>query len=408
MGETLPTPPVQVSPAEKPKGKSDEPWLVNAVFVIIIHICALATICLYSSKPSIYWLAYACWHLGTLGITMGYHRLWSHRTYDAHPLYRLTMAILGTMAFQGSIKWWALRHRLHHRYTDTDHDPYNAKKGLWFSHIGWIFEKPFYPRMKLVDQSDLNADPIVVFQHKYFPQLAFTSAFIVPTIIGYFLGDALGAFLYCGFVTRVVTWHVTFSINSFAHYNGEQLYSTETSARGNFILAVLTNGEGYHNFHHEFPKDYRNGVETFDYDPSKWLIKLASLFGLTWNLKKVDKMEIEKAKIQVMESKIQTGKKELNWGPDVTTLPTISLEEFSTRASEVAKKGGCLVTLDGYVLDVSKFLPEHPGGEQLLLSYSGKDITKAFYGILNNHSKSARTLVLMFRNAKISDSQKDE
>ncbi|KAJ3129815.1 hypothetical protein HK098_008049 [Nowakowskiella sp. JEL0407] len=403
MGETLPTAPT--TPASISKPKDSQPWIANAIFVIFVHIVATIAWFTYTPKTSIYWLSYACWHLATLGITMGYHRLWSHRTYDAHPAYRLLMAILGTMAFQGSIKWWALRHRLHHRYTDTDHDPYNAKRGLWFSHIGWIFEKPFYPRMKLVDQSDLNEDEIVVFQHKYFPYLAFGSAFVVPTIIGFFLGDALGAFLYCGFVTRVVTWHVTFSINSFAHYNGDQLYSTETTARGNFILAVLTNGEGYHNFHHEFPKDYRNGVESWDWDPSKWLIFAASLFGITWNLKRVDRNEIEKAKVQVMESKVSKGRKELNWGPEPNLLPTLSVKEFETKCEANPKKTYFL--LDGFVLDVTEFLPQHPGGEKLLTSYSGKDATKAFYGILNSHSKSARTLVLTLRVAKIEGEKMD-
>ena len=90
---------------------------------------------------------------------MGYHRLWSHRTYRAALPIRIILAFLGTMAFQGSIKWWVLRHRLHHRFVDTDNDPHNAKRGLWYSHVGWIFEKRVYPKMKLIDIADLDSDP---------------------------------------------------------------------------------------------------------------------------------------------------------------------------------------------------------------------------------------------------------
>jgi stearoyl-CoA desaturase (delta-9 desaturase) len=123
------------------------------------------------------------------------------------------LAFAGTVAFQGSIKWWVLRHRLHHRYTDTDHDPYNAKRGFWFSHIGWIFETPRYTKMKLVDASDLNADSIVQFQHRNYVPLALLSGFVFPAVLGVLWGDALGSFLYAGYVSRIAIWHATFSIN---------------------------------------------------------------------------------------------------------------------------------------------------------------------------------------------------
>jgi stearoyl-CoA desaturase (delta-9 desaturase) len=97
--------------------------------------------------------------LRLVGITMGYHRLWSHRTYTARWPLRFILAILGTLSFQGSIKWWSERHRLHHRFTDSDHDPYDARRGFWFSHMGWIFQKPYYRKLPLVDVSDLTKDP---------------------------------------------------------------------------------------------------------------------------------------------------------------------------------------------------------------------------------------------------------
>jgi stearoyl-CoA desaturase (Delta-9 desaturase) len=134
------------------------------------------------------------------------------------------------------------------RWTDTEHDPYSAAKGFWFSHMGWIFKKPHYPRMKLIDASDLNADPIVRYQHKYYVPLALGFGLGLPTLIGSLWGDALGGFLYGGLLSRIIIWHATFCINSFAHWAGDQLYSNEVSARGNLLLAFMTHGEGYHNF----------------------------------------------------------------------------------------------------------------------------------------------------------------
>jgi stearoyl-CoA desaturase (delta-9 desaturase) len=260
---------------EVSKGSKDpDAWWANAAFVIAVHLISAISLTTYTPAIKTIWLTLILFQLGTMGITVGYHRLWSHRAYTARLPFRLALAIMGTLAFQGSIKWWVLRHRLHHRFTDTDHDPYSAAKGFWFSHMGWIFTKPYYPRLKLIDGSDLNADPVVRFQHKYYVILALSTGIIFPTLIAAIWGDALGGFLYAGLFGRVIVWHSTFCINSFAHWTGDQLYSNEVSARGNLLLAIMTNGEGYHNFHHEFPKDYRNGYGLFDYDPSKWLIWL--------------------------------------------------------------------------------------------------------------------------------------
>lgn len=228
---------------------------------------------------------------------MGYHRLYSHRAYEASLPLRVLLTFMGTLGFQGSIKWWVLRHRLHHRYTDTNDDPYDAKKGLWFSHMGWIFEKPFYPKLKLVDASDLMADPVVVFQHRYYPFLALTSCLLLPTLIGALWNDPVGGYLYGGIVTRLMVWHSTFCINSLAHWMGDQKFSKETTARGGFILALFTVGEGYHNFHHEFPTDYRNGIAWNDFDPTKWCIWAASQLGLASNLRIYSDKEIQKGAV---------------------------------------------------------------------------------------------------------------
>jgi stearoyl-CoA desaturase (Delta-9 desaturase) len=264
--------------------KNKPVWYTVALIVTFIHIVSLLSLLYYTPARNTVWLVIFTWIYGGLGITMGYHRLWSHRAYQAHIGVRWVLAIGGVMGFQGSIKWWSLRHRLHHRYTDTVHDPYDATRGFWYSHMGWLFERPEYTRMKWIDKSDLDADPVVRFQHKNFPLMSMILGFVFPTILGLMWGDALGGFLYGGYVSRIIIWHATWFINSLAHAWGEQEFSTENTSRGNLILALLTFGEGHHNFHHEFPRDYRNGIRFDDYDPTKWVIAFLSFFGLTFGL----------------------------------------------------------------------------------------------------------------------------
>lgn len=145
------------------KGKA---WIANGVFVIYTHIIGIAALFFFKPSAKVIALTFGIWLAAGIGVTMGYHRLWSHRTFQATFPLRLILALLGTLGFQGSIKWWCERHRLHHRFTDTDHDPYNAKRGFWFSHMGWIFEKQYYPKLPSIDISDLTQDPSTSFYER--------------------------------------------------------------------------------------------------------------------------------------------------------------------------------------------------------------------------------------------------
>lgn len=197
-------------------------------------------------------------------------------------------------------------------------------------------------------------------------------------------GDSLGGFFYGGYVSRLLIWHSTFAINSFAHWIGSQDYSTEVSARGNLFLALLTVGEGHHNFHHEFPKDYRNGIKWYHYDPTKWGIQLAYWLKQAYDLHKTSSEDIRKTYLTVAEEKIREEKARYFWEKE--NLPSITVSEVKQRA----QNGESLVILDGYVLDIQKFMSEHPGGKKLLSANIGNDITSHFYGSLNNHTLSAR------------------
>jgi len=201
---------------EQGKHEASSAWLVNAFFVSAIHALALYACVAIAPTRAILLSLVLQYQMAMFGIGVGYHRLWSHRAFKATFPMRLVLMLWGTLGLQGSAKWWVLRHRLHHRYTDTEFDPYNAKRGFWFSHIGWIFERPEYERLKYVDKRDLEEDWCVRFQHRYFVPLAVVLNFVLPTVVGFVNGSTWReAVLWGAMVPRVIIWHVTFCINSY-------------------------------------------------------------------------------------------------------------------------------------------------------------------------------------------------
>lgn len=244
------------------------------------------------------WFAFLGYYFATgLAITAGYHRLWSHNSYKAHPILRVILALLGAGAIQNSILLWVSGHRDHHRHVDHfDQDPYSAQRGLWFSHMGWMLRD--YPggRPNLENVPDLKRDAIVQWQHDNYLALVLLMNLGPPLLMGLITGDYLANFLLMGVLRLVVTHHCTFFINSLAHYWGSQPYTDECSARDNTWLALFTYGEGYHNFHHRFQTDYRNGVRWWHFDPTKWLIFLSSVIGLASDLKRVPNASIDEAR----------------------------------------------------------------------------------------------------------------
>ena len=153
-----------------------------------------------------------------MGITAGYHRLWAHRSYNASLPLQYVLAIAGAGAVEGSIKWWCRGHRAHHRYTDTDLDPYDAHKGFFYSHVGWIMLKP-RRRPGFADVSDLSQSAVVQWQHKYFIPLILIVGFAIPTLIPwYFWGDAKGGYVYAGVLRLCFVHHVSLFPSALAIY----------------------------------------------------------------------------------------------------------------------------------------------------------------------------------------------
>ncbi len=219
-----------------------------------------------------------------LAITAGYHRYYAHRAYECRRLFQFVLVFFGTAALQTPVLDWASDHRFHHRHVDREGDPYNIQRGFFFAHMGWIFYDDVGTdgrRRPFANVADLEKNPLLRFQRKYYWPIAIALCFGLPTLIGAFFGRPFGGFLWGGMLRLLVTHHCVYLINSAAHTFGSQPFSKNHSARDNGWLALVSFGEGYHNFHHTFASDYRNGVAWYDWDPTKWLIKSASYVGLT-------------------------------------------------------------------------------------------------------------------------------
>jgi stearoyl-CoA desaturase (delta-9 desaturase) len=265
-----------------------------------------------------------------LAITGGYHRLWSHRTYDAHWSVRLVYMLIGAMALQNSVLVWASGHRNHHQYVDdAERDPYSASRGFWFSHIGWMLRRYPSGAIDFSNVRDLQKDPLVVFQHRYYYVLAIGLNVLVPLGLGWLHGDLWGVFLLAGVLRLVVSHHFTFLINSLAHAWGRQPYSDEHSARDNWWLAFLTYGEGFHNFHHQFAHDYRNGVRWWHWDPSKWIIRSLSWVGLTHKLKRTPDVSIQRARLAMQFRRVQARLERQRQA----ALPKVDIEALRARVA---------------------------------------------------------------------------
>ncbi|KAH8813946.1 delta 9-fatty acid desaturase protein [Flagelloscypha sp. PMI_526] len=322
----------------------------------------------------------------------GYHRLWSHRSYNASLPLRLFLILGGSSAVQGSCHWWARSHRLHHRYTDTNFDPYNSKRGLFWTHVGWIiFRTSTSP--STVDVSDLRNSKLVMWQHRYYFILALILGVILPSAVpGLFWDDWMGGFTYAAMMRLTVAHHSVFSVNSIAHWLGETPYDDRHTPRDHLLTAIVTLGEGYHNFHHQFPMDYRNAFRWYQFDPTKWFIALCSSFGLASNLRVFPSNEVEKSALIMKLRGLKGLQDSLEWPKKQEELPVVTWETFQKESNERN-----LILVSGFIHDVTGFLTSHPGGAKVLEKARGKDSTSAFFGGIYPHSNAAHNLLAMKR-----------
>jgi len=267
----------------------------TGIFIITYHILLVIAWVLYFSyyTPSVAMVvtSIVLYFMAGLAITAGYHRYYSHLTYKTKPAVEAVLLFFGSMAVQGSALRWSFEHRLHHAYVDTDSDPYSVKRGFWFAHILWLFKKPAPLDNKVV--ADLVRNPLVMFQHRHYLFCMLATNIMAFLFVGWMLNDYLGAFVLAWWTRLFALHHSTWFINSLAHFWGARTFSKEQTAVDNYIISLLTFGEGYHNYHHTFANDYRNGIRWYHFDPTKWLIWSLNRLGLAHSLKRINHYHIK-------------------------------------------------------------------------------------------------------------------
>jgi len=279
----------------------------NIIFFSVLLLLSVTVLPAYALRvgfsPAEWWLFFGFATATGAAITVGYHRLFAHRAFQASRIITFLAVFFGAAAFEQSALMWASQHRDHHRFVDTDRDPYSIKKGFWYAHIGWLL---FYTHeTDYSNVQDLAADPLIAHQHKYYLWWAIGTGVLLPLAIGAASGHLLGALL-LGVIGRLTfVHHSTFCINSVCHTFGRATYDIDATARDHWLVALITVGEGYHNFHHRFASDYRNGVRWYHWDPSKWLIAMLSWCGLARNLYRAPRYAILAAKTAAEHTRVE-------------------------------------------------------------------------------------------------------
>lgn len=266
--------------------------------------------------------------------------------------------------------------------------------------MGWIiFEDRRNSTTGRVDISDLESDKIVKWQKNNFVLLFLIMGYAFPALVcGLSHGDSLGGFVYAGCLGTAIQQQLTFCVNSVAHWVGDQPFTATKSARQSpWAITLFLMGEGYHNYHHEFPTDYRTGIRWYDFDPGKWMISFLSFVGLATNLKRFPQNEINKSMVQRKREKLEKEGEAVDWGVPLEELPVWKWGEYE----EQTRTGRNLIVIKGAVHDVSAFVAEHPGGPAMISGAIGKDATDMFEGGVYGHSNAAFNLLDKMRIAVI-------
>jgi stearoyl-CoA desaturase (delta-9 desaturase) len=217
--------------------------------------------------------------LTALGITIGFHRMLTHRSFEAHPVVKFIFLVLGTMTLQGQCHEWASIHIKHHAHTDEDDDPHSPLHGFFHAHMGWMFtgknaDFETYGKWML-------KDPIVMFVGNTW-YVWVLLGLLIPYLIGGWLG-----LLWAGLVRIFLLNHVTWCVNSVCHTFGNRMFVTEDASRNQWLVGLLAMGEGWHNNHHAFPRSAFHGMRWYQFDMSSYVIWALEKIGLVWNVQRV-------------------------------------------------------------------------------------------------------------------------
>jgi stearoyl-CoA desaturase (Delta-9 desaturase) len=258
------------------RARDERPLVFKSVPFVLVHLAPLGLLWTGMRAGDVA-LCSALYFGRMFFITAGFHRYFAHRAYKMGRAMQFVMAWGASTSCQKGVLWWAAHHRSHHRYSDTDRDIHSPKKGLWWSHVGWIL-CPKYQATDWAMIKDFARYPELVWLNKYH---------LVPGItLGagcYLLGgwSALWTF----FLSTTLLYHGTFSINSLMHLWGRRRYVTTDTSRNSLVLALITMGEGWHNNHHYYQSSANQGFFWWEIDPSYYLLKLMSWVGLVHGLR---------------------------------------------------------------------------------------------------------------------------
>ncbi len=227
--------------------------------------------------------------LSGFGITIGFHRLLTHRSFETHPIVKATLLILGSVAVEGNPINWASAHLEHHAHADQEGDPHSPMVSLWHAHIGWLFKH--VPRPEVYGRW-LRRDPVIVFVDRTW-FLWGLLGLVMPLVIAGWSG-----FIWGGLVRIFITHHATWSVNSICHTFGKRPYRTRDASRNNWLVSLLALGEGWHNNHHAFPRSAFHGLHWWEIDLSAYIIRALAATGLAWNVQQV-KLDEERRRLAV-------------------------------------------------------------------------------------------------------------
>lgn len=266
-----------MSQATRQRALDERPLILKSIPFVLVHLAPLGLLWTGMRRADVV-LCIALYFGRMFFITAGFHRYFAHRAYKMGRAMQLVMAWGASTSCQKGVLWWAAHHRSHHRYSDTEHDIHSPKKGLWWSHVGWIL-CPKYQATDFAMIKDFAKYPELVWLNKYH---------LVP-------GIALGAACYLlegwsalwsFFLSTTLLYHGTFSINSLMHLWGRRRYVTTDTSRNSLLLALITMGEGWHNNHHYYQSSANQGFFWWEIDLSYYLLKLMSGLGLVHDLRK--------------------------------------------------------------------------------------------------------------------------
>lgn len=282
---------------EGPKPKLEYVWR-NIILMSLLHLGALYGITLIPTcKIYTYIWVLFYYLMGALGITAGAHRLWSHRTYKARLPLRVFLIIGNTMAFQNDVFEWSRDHRAHHKFSETDADPHNSRRGFFFSHVGWLLVRK-HPAVKekgsTLNLSDLRAEKLVMFQRRYYKPGVLLLCFILPTLVPWYLWDETfqNSLFFATLFRYALGLNVTWLVNSAAHMYGYRPYDKTINPRENILVSLGAVGEGFHNYHHTFPYDYSASEYCWHINFTTFFIDCMAAIGLAYDRKKVSKAAI--------------------------------------------------------------------------------------------------------------------